>query len=77
MSADILAVVRKLQAETKKLRLEKANRRAAGNYRLDRDDIADLARAYHLIDSAGDKERGMRLLAEVLDDLEPRWREWA
>ena len=76
MSDKFLPVVKELQYQAAMWRETAIRRRRSPNgYKLDQEDIADLAVAFRAIQH-GDKQRGMRALEDILDDIEPRWRDW-
>ena len=76
MTKDLSTIVKQLSYQASLWKSEALRRRRPTNgYRLDQEDICDLASAFRAIQH-GDKQRGMRALEDILDDIEPRWREW-
>ncbi len=68
-------IIAKLKSENIRLRrrLDALRHRQSGTYNFRWIEVRDMSRGTQAIEQ-GDSEYGLRLLADVLDDLHPEWR---
>jgi hypothetical protein len=68
----VISELKQINANLKREITELRSKRT-GSYRLRMADVSDLGKAYIEIES-GEQRHGLKILEDVLENLDPRWR---